>query len=177
MVVEAVKIRPFSKWVRWSIIGIAVIAIPFTVYWATLPGNAEDAILKGRYSVAADLLAVRANSGDAVAQNMLGNLYYLGLGVERNQRLASKWYLASALANNGDAQINIARQYRLGYGLKLDGLRSYAWLRQARANNIEIAEVYITWLASRLLSNEVQVAQKRFQTLEDLTPSKEKGGL
>lgn len=174
---------PKTAWIakRWRPL-VAVVAIgvaTVAIYLFSTPRTAEEALAKGRYEVAARLLEVRAVAGDKYAQNTLGTLYYLGMGVKRNHQTASRWFLASALQNNVDAQVNIARQYQNGHGVERDELRAYGWLRHARAHNSEIAENYMKWQAGSmvLVPNQMQLATERFRTLEDLKPSREKGGL
>ena len=118
------------------------------------------------------MLAVAAENGDAGAQNALGNLYYLGLGVARNDELATQWYLKAALQANSDAQINIARHYRLGLGLPRDDVRAYAWLAQARSNQNENAEKHMKLLAGgqQLHPHLVQRSRELYPKLESLRP-------
>ena len=136
------------------------------------PSTAAAALASGHYLAASRMLEVAAEQGDPGAQNALGNLYYLGLGVERNQTLASRWYLKSAFQSNSDAQINLARQYRLGYGLPHDELRAYAWLALARSNQNENAERHMKLLAGgqRLHPHLIQRARELYPKLESLRP-------
>ena len=56
------------------------------------------------------------------------------LGGAKDQMLRlCKWYLKSAAQAHSPAQVNVARMYRLGLGVKRDVMRSFAWLLQARA--------------------------------------------
>ena len=142
------------------------------------PATAEAALATGHFGKARVLLTAAAEQGDAEAQNALGNLYYLGLGVERSDTQASKWYLKAALQANSDAQVNVARHYRHGHGLPRDELRAYAWLVQARGNNNEAAEVQMKLLASgmELAPNQMQRAKQLYRKLEDLRPKERQDG-
>lgn len=157
--------------------GLAIAAIAAYAF-LDRPATAEAALHSGHYWTASKMLSVRAEEGDARAQNALANLYYLGLGVEQDQKLASRWYLAAALQSNSNAQINLARQYSLGQGLPRDALRAYAWLVQARSNQNEFAEVHMKLLASgsQLTPNQMQRAKALYPKLEDLRPKDKQGG-
>jgi hypothetical protein len=83
------------------------------------------------YVEAARLLRPLAEKGERTAQFLLGQVYFFGLGVERDDQLAALWYTAAAQAGNAEAQ------YRLGY-LHATG--------QGVAYNAAAAERY--WLAA-----------------------------
>lgn len=149
--------------------GLAVIAL---VHMLTYPKTATDALNRGFYGAARDLLAKSAHQGSAEAQNQLGNLLYLGLGGARNHRQAAQWYLKSAAQADASAQVNIARMYREGLGVKQDVIRAFGWLRQARINGNEFAENQMRWIAGSLSlgPNQMQLAKDKYGTLESLLP-------
>ncbi|MDH3742714.1 MAG: hypothetical protein OER56_14065 [Hyphomicrobiales bacterium] len=134
------------------------------------PKNTRDALDRGRYEIARGYLLVDAERGDAAAQNLLGNLYYLGLGGSRNYKQAADWYLKAAAQAYAPAQVNIARLFRDGLGVRRDELRAFGWLQQARANKSEIAENETRWIIESLTmsANQIQVARKKYWSLEDL---------
>ncbi len=144
--------------------------------YLTYPKDAAEALDRGFYGAARAHLAKSASEGEPKAQNMLGNLYYLGLGGDRNHDMAVAWYLKSAAQADAEAQINLARMYREGLGVKKDVIRAFAWLRQARINGNEAAENQMRWIAGSLslAPNQIQLARDKFGTLESLLPSKGK---
>ncbi len=152
----------------------AVTALAFAGAMLTYPKTASDALDRGYYSAARDHLSKSAGEGSAKAQNMLGNLHYLGLGGTRDYLAALDWYLKSAAQADAEAQINVARMYRQGLGVKADVIRSFAWLRQARINGSEAAENQMRWIAGSLSlgPNQIQLAQEKYGTLESLLPKK-----
>jgi len=157
----------------------AAAAVAYAAYSiSNRPATAEAALVSGHYGTASRLLTEAAREGNAEAQNALGNLYYLGLGVEQSDKRASEWYLKAALQANSDAQVNVARHYRLGRGLPRDEIRAYAWLVQARGNNNEAAEVQMKLLASgmELAPNQMQRAKQLYPKLEDLRPKERQDG-
>lgn len=144
----------------------------FIILQAMWPNDVASALDGGYYATARDLLASRAEGGDAVAQNTLGNLYYLGLGGSQDQRAAARWYIKSALQNHSDAQVNIARHYRLGIGVPKDPMRGIGWLQMARQNGNRIAEGHMKLALSRLelTPNQIQRAKEQYRTLDALRP-------
>lgn len=154
----------------------AVVAVAALVGVLTYPKTANEALNRGFYGAARDHLSKSAEKGSAEAQNMLGNLLYLGLGGARNHRAAVEWYLKSAAQADASAQINVARMYRQGLGVKQDVIRAFAWLRQARINGSELAENQMRWIAGSLSlgPNQIQLAQDKYGTLESLLPKQGK---
>jgi TPR repeat protein len=92
---------------------------------------AKRAYDAAEYSEAAKLLRPLAEQGNTAAQFLYGQLFFFGLGVERDDVKAASWYAGAADAGNTEAQ------YRLGY-LHATG--------QGVAYDAAVAERY--WLAA-----------------------------
>ena len=156
-----------------AVAGLIGIGLGLAAWKTSLARNtpAQD-ILSGRYETALSKLLPKAEAGDPWSQNQVGNLYYLGLGVEANMDEAFKWYMRSALANWADAQINVAMMYRYGRGVKSDLIRAWAWQRHARSNGKEIAEVYMSWMAGSLTltPSQIQLSKELYADLPALRP-------
>lgn len=65
-------------------------------------------------------LLQKAEAGDAVAQNQIGEIYNCGEGVEMNEAEAVRWFKLAADQGNADAQCNLAECYIYGYGIDRD---------------------------------------------------------
>lgn len=63
-------------------------------------------------------LTLKAKTGDAEAQNALGEAYYDGKGVTENLTEAVKWYTKAAEQGNVKAQYNLGFCYYHGYGVE-----------------------------------------------------------
>lgn len=63
-------------------------------------------------------LMLKAKSGEAEAQNALGEAYYDGKGVTENLTEAVKWYTKAAEQENAKAQYNLGVCYYYGYGVQ-----------------------------------------------------------
>ena len=76
--------------------------------------NGIKAFKAQKYTEALNLLQPLANHGNAEAQCIIGNIYHLGLGVEKNGSEALKWYLKSAKQGDPIASNNLAGIYLMG---------------------------------------------------------------
>ena len=69
-----------------------------------------------------------AQAGNADAEELIGVLYAMGLGVERDDRRAFDWYLRASLKSHPGAQSGVGWYYEVGRGLPApDLVRAYAW--------------------------------------------------
>ncbi len=80
------------------------------------------------------MLRQAAESGDALAQARLGDLFLTGSGVRRNMDRAFEWYRKAAEAGNAEAQYALAEMYAYGYGVKQDTAKASEWSAKAVAN-------------------------------------------
>ncbi len=67
----------------------------------------------------------------AVAQNNLGNIYFKGLGIKKNEEEGIKWYRAAAARGNKNAQYNLGYAYYFGYGVSQDFEKAREWFKKA----------------------------------------------
>ena len=78
--------------------------------------EARDAMEANQFNEAMQLLRPAANAGNADAEELIGILYAMGLGVERDDRRAFEWYLRSAMKGHAGAQSGIGWYYEVGRG-------------------------------------------------------------
>ena len=99
---------------------------------------------------------------------MIGNLYYLGLGVERDQLLAARWYLKAALKGNVPAQVNLGQMFWNGRGVPKRPLKAVGWFNLARKGGSERADGHIRYmiLANAILPNMIEAAKNRYEDLK-----------
>ena len=64
----------------------------------------------------------KADSGNAVAQNILGYWYYVGKNVKKDYQAAVNWWSKAAKQENADGVGNLALCYQLGHGIKADSV-------------------------------------------------------
>jgi TPR repeat protein len=140
---------------RTALLGIAL-ALGAAALTACEGGDDSDpdaSYAAGNYARAAELWLGPARAGDPEAQNRLGNLYYLGMGVGRDFRHAAYWYERAARQGHGDAQRNLGTLYRLGQGVTQDNLHAYLWYYAASQNGNESARIYLSMLDSKVTPN------------------------
>ncbi len=83
------------------------------------------------YEAAVPILQEAADIGDAEAQNMLGNCYMYGLGIEQDEEEAAKYYQLSADQGNIPAAYNLAFSYLNGKGVEQDLKTAEEWYQKA----------------------------------------------
>jgi TPR repeat protein len=69
----------------------------------------------------------RAQAGDAAAQNLLGDMYENGNGVERDPAQAAHWYRLAAEQGLADAQLNLGVLYENGEGVERSDVEAARW--------------------------------------------------
>lgn len=89
---------------------------------------ARDLMEAGEYEQARGLFEVYARSGNAEAEELIGVMYALGLGVERDDERAFDWYLRASLKGHPGAQSGLGWYYEVGRGIPApDMVRAYLW--------------------------------------------------
>lgn len=74
---------------------------------------------------------VKANSGDRLAQYMVGYRYENGDGVEQDYALAAQWYQKAADQGYAAAQYSLGLLYEKNLGVPQDYEKAYFWLSLA----------------------------------------------
>jgi TPR repeat protein len=90
--------------------------------------KARDLMESSQFEEAMQELLPFARSGNADAEELIGVMYAMGLGVERDDVRAFDWYLRSSLKGHPGAQSGIGWYYEVGRGMPTpDLVRAYAW--------------------------------------------------
>ena len=90
--------------------------------------GARDLMEEGKFVEAREALWPAARSGNADAEELIGVMYALGLGVERDPIRAFDWYLRSAMKGHPGAQSGVGWYYEVGLGMPApDLVRAYLW--------------------------------------------------
>ena len=106
-----------------------VMFLPFTAGLAVAElEKARDLMDAKAYEAAMTELLPAARSGNAEAEELIGVMYALGLGVERDDVRAFEWYLRASPKGHAGAQSGIGWYYEVGRGLPApDLVRAYTW--------------------------------------------------
>ncbi|MGI9426188.1 MAG: tetratricopeptide repeat protein [Hyphomicrobiaceae bacterium] len=90
--------------------------------------KARDLMERNKFKEAKDALWPLARSGNADAEELIGVLYAMGLGVPRDDVRAFEWYLRASMKGHPGAQSGIGWYYEVGRGLPAaDVVRAYMW--------------------------------------------------
>ena len=90
--------------------------------------KARDLMEANQFKQAMEELIPAARSGNAEAEELIGVMYAMGLGVERDEIRAFDWYLRSAMKGHPGAQSGVGWYYAVGIGMPApDLVRAYAW--------------------------------------------------
>ena len=73
----------------------------------------------------------RAEQGNAEAQNLVGEIYFLGKGVIQDYQEAAKWFSKAAEQGDANAQNLLGEMYSYGEGEKQDYQEAAKWYRKA----------------------------------------------
>jgi TPR repeat protein len=90
--------------------------------------KARDLMEENRFGEAMRELLPAARSGNADAEELIGVMYALGLGVERDDIRAFEWYLRASMKGHPGAQSGVGWYYEVGRGMPApDLVRAYMW--------------------------------------------------
>jgi len=115
------------KAMRWSVAGLMMIS---GSVWAAAGdmNRSFDAAIQGEYQEAVSVWKDMAKSGDPQAQFNLGLAYHGGVGLERNEEEAVKFYQLAAEGGYRPAQVYLVVGYEEGwFGLPQDSNKAYYW--------------------------------------------------
>lgn len=124
------------------------------------PEDPWTALREGHYSQAWRLFLPQAEAGSTAAQNALGTLAYLGLGVSRDYAEALAWFEKAALAGDAHAQRNLGSLFRHGHGAPRDDFRAFGWYEQSLRTGNSRAEEYLRMTALSVGWNQQALARR-----------------
>lgn len=111
---------------------LPVLGLLLALIW-TVPAKADiqkarDLMDASKFTEAMAELLPAAQSGNADAEELIGVMYAMGLGVPRDDERAFEWYLRSALRGHPGAQSGVGWYYEVGRGMPApDLVRGYMW--------------------------------------------------
>lgn len=120
---------------------------------------ARDLMDAGDYKAAYKELWPAARSGNAEAEELIGVMYAMGLGVEKDDRRAFEWYLRSAMKGHPGAQSGVGWYYEVGRGLpSIDLVRAYMWYTLSAIGGDPDAAISLEEVIKKMSSKEIQDA-------------------
>lgn len=122
--------------------------------------TARDLMDAQDYSAAMAELLPAARSGNAEAEELIGVMYALGLGVEQDDVRAFEWYLRASMKGHAGAQSGIGWYYEVGRGVPTpDLVRAYMWYALSTIGGDPDAAVSVTEVAKKMTAEQIEKAQ------------------
>ncbi len=154
------KRRPLDARRRGSIASMLI------WFWLALPAAAEleearDLMETGRFEDALTALWPAARSGNAEAEELIGVMYALGLGVEKDEVRAFEWYLRAAMKGHAGAQSGVGWYYEVGIGLPApDLVRAYMWYVLSAIGGDPDAAISLEEVRKKMTNEQIEHAHE-----------------
>ncbi|MEM9796840.1 MAG: tetratricopeptide repeat protein [Pseudomonadota bacterium] len=115
----------------------------------------------GDFVQAREMLWPAARSGNADAEELIGVMYALGLGVEKDEVRAFEWYLRSAMKGHPGAQSGVGWYYEVGIGMPAPDLtRAYMWYVLSAIGGDPDAAISLEEVVKKMTSEQIAHAQE-----------------
>ncbi|PIR31615.1 MAG: hypothetical protein COV36_07770 [Alphaproteobacteria bacterium CG11_big_fil_rev_8_21_14_0_20_44_7] len=142
-----------------------VLIITF-VFFSAISARADlhsgiNLLQTGRYNEAFAELQPLALAGDMEAQYRLCSMYFVGLGVPRNEAGAADWCKLAAEKGHREAQYNLGLMYYNGEGVGQNYNQAMVWFQKAAAQGHKDAEYNAIQLYNAARASEVRIAQEQ----------------
>jgi uncharacterized protein len=139
---------------------LALMLFQPAVCWGQDFDKGVVAYQRGNYAAALKQWRPLANQGDASAQNNLGVMYALGLGVVRDYAEAVKWYRKAANQGNVSAQNNLGTMYYIGQGVLQEYVQAHTWWNIAAAKGNKNSVKNRDMVANLMTPTQIAEAQR-----------------
>ena len=138
-------------------LAIALVFMAFPA-WAEIE-EARDLMEAGDYKAAYDALWPAARSGNADAEELIGVMYAMGLGVPRDDERAFEWYLRSSMKGHPGAQSGVGWYYEVGRGMPApDLVRAYMWYTLSAIGGDPDAAISLEEVVKKMTQDEIDRA-------------------
>lgn len=120
---------------------------------------ARQMMSAGRFEDARAEIQDAVRTGNAEAEEMMGVMYGLGLGLEQDDRRSFEWYLRAAMKGHPGAQSGIAWYYEAGRGIPApDPVRAYMWYALSAIGGDVDAAANLENLARKMSETDIEEA-------------------
>ncbi len=121
--------------------------------------EARDMMEAGQFEEAREALWLAARSGNADAEELIGVMYALGLGVPRDDVRAFEWYLRSSMKGHPGAQSGVGWYYEVGRGMPApDLVRAYMWYTLSAIGGDPDAAISLEEVVKKMTPDEIEKA-------------------
>lgn len=122
---------------------------------------ARDLMEQGHFTEAMQALLPAARAGNADAEELIGVMYAMGLGVEQDDIRAFDWYLRASLKGHPGAQSGIGWYYEVGRGMPTpDLVRAYTWYVLSAIGGDPDAAISQEEVIKKMTEDEITQAHK-----------------
>jgi TPR repeat protein len=140
----------------------------FTLCCLALPAQADMQAARGaftnaQFEKAVENLIPAANSGNAEAEFLLGNIYTLGLGVTPDATRGFEFYLRAATKGHPAAQLRLSRAFETGKGTTSDPIRALLWSDLAAIGRADSAKERSQSLRNTMTHQDIKIAEDLLQ--------------
>lgn len=137
---------------------VLALCLAATPVWAELE-QARDLMEAGEFAAAREQLLPAARSGNAEAEELIGVMYGLGLGVEQDYERAFEWYLRASMKGHPGAQSGVGWYYELGLGLPApDLVRAYMWYTLSAIGGDPDAAISLEEVVKKMTPEQIEKA-------------------
>ena len=128
-----------------KLIGILLVCVLAGLFFATFIQTREPAVSDVPTAPVVPVAdfqetKAKAESGDAHAQNLLGDIYSKGTSVPLDYKEAAKWYRLAADQGYASAQKHLAELYEAGQGVPHDEAEAAKWYQRAAEKGLVDAQ-------------------------------------
>jgi len=121
--------------------------------------KARDMMESGKFTEAYNELLPAARSGNADAEELIGVMYAMGQGVEKDDQRAFEWYLRASMKGHPGAQSGIGWYYEVGRGVVgIDLVRSYMWYTLSAIGGDPDAAISLEEVVKKMTKKEIDKA-------------------
>lgn len=118
------------------------------------------AMKANKFEEAHEIFLPLAQGGNADAEELIGVMYAMGLGVERDDERAFDWYLRSSLKGHPGAQSGIGWYYEVGRGIPApDLVRAYTWYVLSAIGGDPDAAISMNEVVKKMTPEEIAKAE------------------
>lgn len=123
--------------------------------------KARDLMEAGEFESAMQALQPAARSGNAEAEELIGVMFAMGLGVERDDVRAFEWYLRASLKGHAGAQSGVGWYYEVGRGVQApDLVRAYTWYVLSAIGGDPDAAISQEEVVKKMSDSQIEQAHK-----------------
>ena len=139
---------------------------------ASLLETAGRAETSGDYDGASRMYKSLADTGNALAQERLGDMYATGHGFAPSEATAMNWYRKAASQGDGAAQLKLGDMYANGRGVPQNYNQAYIWYSLALRSGMSAAEAPRKKAGAMLQPAEINQADRLVDRFQSANPGR-----